>query len=112
MTPTEIDNLPAGDELDRLVAEAIGHVSVREWAFPYRHPYFRPSTDWNDAMLAAEKFGTFSVHHLTKEGDDWVVGEIDWMMGDFERISTDKSGPLAIARAIAKLGVSGKPNSA
>lgn len=61
-------SLPPGPELDRLVAEACGFkvaikvTGVGKWECRVEHydgPLWAPSTDANDALLAAEKFGLF-----------------------------------------------------
>lgn len=157
MTPTEIDALEAGPDLDRLVAKACGSEyetnpnpsGLHDWevvggnvygnAYRCQHCHcdcddgaygcgpeppkdgckpspilFRPSTDWNDAMLAAEKVGLFA-----PVGDE-SFGFIDRVTdggphqyrfcrhrsddnGLYMRvISRHKSGPVAICRAILK----------
>ena len=146
MTEHEISNLQPGQELDRLVAEACGMPSriasgKCEVGYNYKRGDgtvtsawrdFRPSTDWNDAMLAAEKAGLF--HFTTIQGDQdklwmrpntqfqafltcdcgyWTVKIYRYFAGyatgilsraaEQQYVSTiaeDKSGPLAICRAI------------
>lgn len=75
---------------------------------------FLPSVDWNDAMFAAERFGLApSTHALLdcyvlkrlpiESGPVYAVAEIDMMRQGEEWIAHDRSGPLAICRAILKL---------
>ncbi len=91
MTTDEIDNLEAGVEIDRMVAEACevrldnsGLIipqltDCKEVQFSPHRRSFKPSTDWNDAMEAAEKFGLF--HYLdvkiAQMGKSWVVLSYD-----------------------------------
>ena len=94
MTEHEIDNMQPGPELDRLVAEACG-------IDPYEAKLkgFMPSTDWNDAMLAAGKAQLFCLMLFLDQDavGNWAVCDLG---SDCKRIAHDKSGPLAICRAI------------
>jgi hypothetical protein len=111
MTPTEIDNLPAGAKLDVLVAQAIGDIAlahkVKHGQFDNGEKSFRPSADWNDAMWAAEKINDLDDGiGLCLSACGGVDGWTGWtaqFIGENGR-AFDKSGPLAIARAIAKIG--------
>lgn len=60
---------------------------------------FHPSTDWNDAMFAVEKFGLFDRHILRfgKPAKVWLVED------QFMFNTTDPSGPLCICKAIITL---------
>lgn len=69
MTNEQIDALTAGQELDRLIFDLCWVIEdyggdTDNWP---KMEAFRPSTDWNDAMLAAEKAGLF--HFTTIQGD-------------------------------------------
>lgn len=89
----------------------------------YRGKPFHPSTDWNDAMLAAERFGLWNAGY---SGDGrWggrflqppVSDQYQWFVGEWaehcqetgEWISRAPTGPLAICRAILKLHASSAP---
>lgn len=120
--------MEAGPGMDLSVAEAIG----KEATVYFDHDLqvnvclllpgdvrFVPSTDWNDAMFAAERFGLFGDGHycaLSKD-DGWYcilpMSELDapghelngaglWWPGT-PLVARDVSGPLAICRAILKL---------
>lgn len=102
MTPNEIDAMPAGAELDALVAKALGVTDYKPGSGRTR--LFKPSSDWNDAMRAAEKCGLFTFRCLGLEFGDWIVFERE-SRDTYKTIGKSPTGPLAIARAIAKLGV-------
>ena len=107
----------ASYELDKAVAEACGI----QWYNPYDFApsvwirqslesgrQFSPSTDWNDAMLAAEKCGLFDMSTHTVALDfsrgKWRVN--DGQGGSFsgaEIYSEHESGPMAICLAILKI---------
>lgn len=99
MDDAEIDALDEGRELDRLIASAIGRDECEA-----QLNGFRPSSDWNDAMRAVEKFfGSTQVNvaHVGRNGGDtpWHV----WV-DEVPCIETQaESGPLAICRAILKV---------
>lgn len=108
MTPTEIDALKAGPDLDRLVAEACGiavHTDrlIRPGSTPLGQ--FRPSTSWDDAIRAAEAFAgeePFSVARLidyTKDNPEcfWETRLRYQFNAEYRA-----SGPVAICRAILK----------
>lgn len=64
-----------------------------------------PSTNWSDAMLAAERFGLLDgVRVLTCDRGSWQVWKID-QFGQVEGpvLASAATGPLAICRAILKL---------
>lgn len=102
MTTDQITLLEAGLECDRLIQQVLGwsEQGIREIGSAVR-----PSTDWNDAMYAAERFGLFVSRGmiLGHDGEQWVVTE------DAEPIAPEfpgtkaPTGPLAICRAILKL---------
>lgn len=114
MTTEQIDAIEAGPEMDRMVAQAcdldppfllFGETSVGV------HSQWKPSTDWTDAMHAAERFGLLrdNEHHDTRvlgvEADGvWVIFHLDGpVVSGF--ICRAPTGPLAICRAILKLHV-------
>jgi hypothetical protein len=124
MTADQIATMEAGPECDRLVAEAIGWTLDEEYApetngpglfwrdadgkeTQWRAHEFKPSTDWNHAMFAAERFGLFGEPHrfgLWKSGGNWCVGMDEYPL---EPGNTEApSGPLAICCAILKLSQS------
>lgn len=75
LTNEQIDALTAGQELDRLVAEACGiKVHTDRMIRPGSTPIgkFCPSSDWNDAMLAAEMAELFLL--TTVPADQKVPG--------------------------------------
>lgn len=118
MTDAEIDAMEAGPECDRLVAEVLGsHPDIdtnppgltRRQGNGYWSE-FRPSTDWNDAMFEAERFGMWNttpsggfrhLHKITWRDADYHIGEQNY--DDCETIASAPSGPLSICRAILKL---------
>lgn len=86
-------------EIDDKVSEAIG-----------RDPYearlngFMPSTDWNDAMFAAEKAGLWDWNVALRCADGtWVVDSIDQWGSLYCDEAKSESGPLCICQAILKL---------
>lgn len=108
MTDAEIDALEAGRELDRLVALECGFTLVYDNGYdgefkaelwPEEPRVFRPSSDWNDAMLAAEKAGLFDEGFL--EGY-WSVKKWDSYDPVAIEIASHQSGPVAVCRAILK----------
>lgn len=108
--------LEPGYELDKAVAEACGiavqFIEHRGTKALVRVPIdgdrvlFRPSIDWNDAMLAAEKVGLFDEYSLSRY-------ETGWSLEDFQSngcstfLMSHASGPVAICLAI--LALKGKP---
>ncbi len=86
MTTDEIDNLEAGVEIDRMVAEACGvrldHSGLvipqltdcKEVQFSPHRRSFRPSTCWDDAMEAAEGDGSCGMTtKLSNRSELWRV---------------------------------------
>lgn len=59
------------------------------------------STDWNDAMLAAERVGLFMDCYITQGPvqPDWCITR----KGDVPVFADAETGPLAIARAVVRL---------
>jgi hypothetical protein len=106
---TDPSTLEAGPELDRRVAEAIDDkVAGRLKHARISSPYFKPSTDWGDAMEAAEEFGLFDPPDrawpiLGKSGTLWVVYNCTSMEEISTPIADALTGPLAICRAILAL---------
>lgn len=120
MTHKQIDAMEAGLEMDRAVAEAIG-CAVEFWM----NESFRPSTDMNDAMFAAEAFGLFEAYShdcfmQSIEGNDlWSVRQrhkhaeelaAAWGAPGFPLrpegwadVADGTTAPLAICRAILTL---------
>lgn len=109
------DQLEPGPELDKLVAEALGWecsmmdgtviVGGTGYGGPPEPMFFSPSSDFTAAMLAAEEFGLFEAHKLTRDGlrGDWFL-ETD-LCGEHEMPfwAQAPTGPLVISRAIASL---------
>jgi hypothetical protein len=117
MTPEELC------EIDRNVAEAIsGKIEKWFWRFPdsdyiptvstaesYNpkfkdevHEAWKPSTDWNDAMFAAEKAGVLRIdNNMLWNPDHWQVGNEDH--GSWVIVAEDETGPLCICNAILAL---------
>lgn len=124
MSPTEQtspERLVAGPELDRLVAEACGikHELLRMAnAFGENEGFvamvggrmFSPSTDWNDAMLAADRIGLFDAdeyHYLLRNTPNgWQVLSPDFYLKPMttDVLTCEETGPLAICRAIIAAG--------
>jgi len=119
MTDAEIDALKAGFALDLKVAKAcgvecylsspigrrgeIGPQSVVALDENKSAKPFRPSSDWNDAMCAAEKAGLFRglKYDLCQDSEgDWWVHEFDDHGNPLVMMAP--TGPLAICRAILK----------
>lgn len=105
MTDEQIDAMEAGLEMDCAVDEAVyGPDAV---GVPYR----KPSTDWADAMFAAEHFGLFDTildgHGygllLRRSPDGWQVLHPRFFDGRGDVLTMADTGPLAICRAILKL---------
>lgn len=133
MTHDEIDRLPAGPELDKLVAIQLGYTLIEKTAFSEARwqdgdrevgfvsrmgctgeDIFAPSSDWTSAMWAAEKIGRRGANfHPLGVKLNLCVNLIDMTCEASLEIHEDDlvlwasapTGPLAIARAIAKLGV-------
>lgn len=68
---------------------------------------FRPSTDWNDAMFAAEKAGLFDGEpdqcgELFRLSRDWDGWDAERMAGQCINGSSHISGPLAICQCILR----------
>ena len=126
--------LPAGPDLDKLVAKAIGlgpfdpsSVDFRAAETAERIVYFStinkpdewpeihvwsPSTNWQHAMEAAERFGLFhqNAHYccLMQRGSDdrWIVTLVAYIADhrpDGDVVASAETGPLAISRAILRL---------
>lgn len=99
MTTSEIDNLEAGVELDVAVHKACDIPVVWDDK-PKGILSFQPSSNWNDAMEAAEKVELFRTYCLNQsyEGSWWVHRhDMNKYLSAFV-----KSGPVAICRAILK----------
>jgi hypothetical protein len=123
MTDEEIDAMEAGPEIDEATGKACRLeacvLRVRGHAdqclrgtdnFPEMVP-FHPSTDWNDAMFAAERFGLFKTRKVDHSevcgmvwqcNDMWASGVYDCDWGHVVHAEAP-TGPLAICRAILKL---------
>lgn len=102
--------LSAGYELDKAVAEACGiehtlvgpidigdDVDYLPPTVALNRPWraFQPSTDWNDAMLAAKKCGLFYECDLRQSKDAcWAI--VDRIIA----IGRHESGPMAVCLAI------------
>lgn len=131
-TEQQIDALTAGQELDRLVAEACGVKCEPDddWI-----PRFKPSSNWNDAMAAASYSHLFELEtlpadpklpgrhstaqfqaFLTRDCGYWTVKIYRYFAGyatgimnralEHESVSIlaeDKSGPVAVCKAILKM---------
>lgn len=123
MTDAQIDALESGEELNRLVCEAIErlYAPAPVWLAP-EDLRFDPTFNWKDAIYAAELFGlfgkmkafpTWSPRHgeeaedarccLTRDGGEWWVLEHVGGWDFNESVSHANTGPLAICRAILKL---------
>lgn len=119
MTTEQIDVLEAGLDMDEAVAEVCGVAG-----FPHSSGVwltggadgkgdvpFRPSSDWNDAMYAAERFGLWTSILFGAVGPcssgvppkEYGCFQFDMTHGCNVRFSTASTGPLAICRAILKL---------
>lgn len=120
MTHEQIDALPTGPEMDFAVATILKpqHAALHkpDNGAPYcelQRDRFRPSTDWNDAMFAAERFGLWTcgkdvgwmggrfIQPPTLPNEPWRIGE--WAetcqeVGSW--LPAEPTGPLAISRAI------------
>ena len=111
------DNAPIAVQ----VARAIG-IEVELLSTPRSHPVFyiqntapftngfHPDTDWNDAMLAAEKaelFDDYSERYMQRNHlGEWVVVKQYSFVGGGSgvgQIAQDPSGPLCICKAILSL---------
>lgn len=116
MTPEQIDAMEVGLLCDFEVAGALGMnraVIGPQGGVAYCEAEgrrFSPSTDWNDAMHAAERFGLLdidgvnlsrSIHPDHIPPSDTRGYEI--MRDDTEIIVWDPSGPLCVCKAILKL---------
>lgn len=111
MTPQELC------DIDKKVAEAIGakRISIKIpstgepeqcWQFPdeKKQITFRPSTDWNQAMYAAEKAGLTGVLVDTpSRGLPFFLCFPDQLKERGLAGSVSESGPLAICNAILSL---------
>ena len=107
-------DLPAGPELDKLVAEAIGLPVAPLYGRMWRGtpdevyhateflPMWAPSSLWRDAMLAAERSGLFDGRYLTRNGDWCVLGGYVHGVG-MDCIASAPTGPHAICLAVLKL---------
>lgn len=106
MNKQEVNQLEAGMEIDRLVAEACGiavhdDIVQRLGSIPIHH--WRPSTDWSDAILAIETFvgnESFSVARHIDHSQDETVFFWDIRLNNRFIVDTQPCGPLAICRAI------------
>lgn len=110
LTPDAIRAMPAGVELDRLVAEAIGWEPFVMSDFngdPWPEPMPTFSRSWGDAMYAAERFRLLKARYLTGPllTSEWSV----WKSTDYgPEVAEGSTGPLAISRAIALLALEGE----
>lgn len=95
MTDAQIDAMQAGSEMDAAVLGAIQLSSLR-------HHNLRPSSNWSDAMFAAEEFGLFDRHVFGRD-NVYCVWEINGPNEAVFAVATGATGPLAICRAILKL---------
>jgi hypothetical protein len=103
-------------DIDKKVAEAIGVEYAmlqpayldRPTCFLESKREFRPSTDWNDAMFAAEKVGmwkdglVFGKEAYTQENLYYVSQHAHGDYG-YNPIGRGETGPLAICRYVLKL---------
>lgn len=102
MTDVEMD---AGPECDVAVAEACGtsHLLFDETGATT----FQPSTDCNDALFAADKFGLFKNRMLGRVGPYWQVVNVADEPAEgscfLTSVADALTGPLAICRAILTL---------
>lgn len=133
MTTEQIDVLDAGPEMDCAVQEVLQSVSgvihfglsdglprdQERHAVTITVTEFRPSTDWNDAMYAAERFGLFETKECLLDCCEtvWGVTEkpvfAEWWLSfgdDLRQVATAPTGPLAICRALLKLHAGGAVN--
>lgn len=115
MTTQQIEAMEAGPEMDIAIIEALVAASGErlELHTPRTANEFRPSTDWSDAMFAAEKFGLFDNYKFSQcltcsTPHSWTVST--GPHGDTEPagvasgfFANAETGPLAICRAILKL---------
>lgn len=122
MAESEIDALEEGFALDIKVAKACGikclcSTPVDRYYQPTGEPTslvvddgngdtrrFRPSSDWNDAMMAAEKARLFYPDGFLDFDyrGEWRVQELDMCTPEARIITSHDSGPVAICRAILK----------
>ena len=120
MTDDEIDALEAGVRLDFKVAKACGVEFYSSTSIGRRGEIgppsvvvldenknakpFRPSSDWNDAMWAAEKARLFYPDGFLDfdHSGEWRVQELDMCTPEARVITSHKCGPVAICRAILK----------
>lgn len=121
MTPEQIDAL-SGQELDKAVAHAIeltfsavttkGEYDQKTTTTIFHSEtgqMFRPSSDWNDAMFAAEKAGLFDATSrvtptLRRFNGKWQFQHINQNGSTTQcNKTTDHSGPTTICREILKL---------
>lgn len=107
-TPEQSAAMEAGAELDALVTRVVGwHTKPCPWAVLY--PALaaaevppRYSSNMNDAMRAAEAVGLFKDYSLTQyPAPSWWVG----FERDAETIATGDTPALAVARAVAVVGL-------
>ena len=85
-------------DIDRQVAKAIGLQPSVCGRRPNGVKKFSPSTDWNDALFAAEKAFYGKINYAiccNPSGDWWAI------VGDKEICG--ETGPIAICEAILKL---------
>ena len=125
---TDVETIEPGDATNIAIAKVVG------LSFPsqpltenFGFRSFRPSTDWNDAMYAAEKFGLFDcwardcvLRSIHGDGEPrlWLVTDKMAYVREIAKawgasinapeeycwdISEAETGPLAICRAILKL---------
>lgn len=109
MTAKQIDAMEAGPDMDRAVARIIGPLCTAagvpmQYRFTDGHDViWEPSTDWNDAMFAAERFGLLKNRYLIQETDGtWAIKEYIHFEGICP-IARAASGPLSLCRAILNL---------
>src|SRR5262245_40649185 len=118
MTPTDIDNLQAGRELDALIAERIfgdfpvhlGDAPYVQTPSPHNDMHYAPvesySTDIAAAWLVVEKFNDYSTQ-LDSHGNGYTFH----IYKDATSYNGDaKTAPLAICRAALK-AVSAQENT-
>jgi hypothetical protein len=93
------DPLEAGPELDRRVAEIIQPfvAGMCAEARITSENYFKPSTDWNDAMFAAERCPFVDSIHIER------TKNLDWYANIAGEIVYARTGPLAISLALVAL---------
>lgn len=97
MTDVEIEAMPAGPEIDAIVCVAADIDPDPRMVGDGSGRTFSPSTDWNAAMYAAERFGLFDMPILAFTDNDRHSDCDETVHGEAP------TGPLVICRAILKL---------